>query len=67
MRPFKNERVGLRNKETGKLIAVYPDKVTGEMIDVQKEVFDWFYKTSCTAEDDMRKCIVDVLEEHELK
>ena len=67
MRTFENDRVGLRNKETGQLIAVFPDKVTGNMDTVKKEVFDWYYKTSCSAEEVMRNCIVDDLSEHELK
>lgn len=67
MRTFENDRVGLRDKETGDLIAVFPDKVTGNMDTVKKEVFDWYYKTSCSAEEIMRNCIVDDLSEHELK
>lgn len=67
MRSFEDARVGLRNRDTGKLVAVYPEKVTGSMENVRKEVFDWFYSTSCSAEDEMRKCIVDDLDDHELK
>ncbi len=64
---FDDARVGLRNKETGKLIAIYPEKVTGNLNDVKKEVFDWYYKTSCSAETEMRNCIVDDLNSNELK
>jgi hypothetical protein len=67
MRTFENSRVGLRNKETGDMIAVFPDRVTGTMHDVQKTVFDWYYRTSCSAEEIMRDCIVDDLSENELK
>lgn len=64
---FENSRVGLRNKETGKLIAVYPEIVTGSVNEVKKEVFDWYYKTGCSAETEMRNCIVDDLSDNELK
>ena len=67
MRTFENVRVGLRDKDTGHIIAVFPDKVSGNMDHVKREVFDWFYKTSCSAEEVMRNCIVDDLSEHELK
>lgn len=49
------------------MIAAYPDNVTGSMDQVRKEVLDWYYKTSCSAEETMRKCIVDDLSENELK
>ncbi len=64
---FEDSRVGLRNRETGKLIAVYPEKVTGNPMEVKKEVFDWYYKTSCSAETEMRNCFVDALDDRELK
>jgi len=64
---FEDSRVGLRNKETGKLIAVYPEKVSGDINEVKKEVFDWYYKTSCSAENEMKNCIVDDLSSNELK
>ena len=67
MRAFENSRVGLRNKETREMIAVFPENVSGTMRDVQKEVFDWYYKTSCSAEEIMLECIVDKLSENELK
>jgi hypothetical protein len=67
MKTFENARVGLRNKETGRLIAAFPDKVTGNMEEVKKKVFDWYYKTSCSAEEALRDCTVDGLSENELK
>ncbi len=66
-RVFENSRVGLRNKDTGKLIAVYPDMVTGGAEEVRKKVFDWYYKTGCSAETEMRNSIVDDLTDNELK
>lgn len=66
-RTFENSRVGLRNRDTGKLVAVYPDKVTGSLPEVKKEVFDWYYKSSCSAEEELRNCFVDDLNDHELK
>jgi hypothetical protein len=67
MKTFANETVGLRDRETGHLVAVFPRKVTGGLNEVKKEVFDWYYATSCHAEEEMRHCFVDDLNEHELK
>lgn len=67
MRTFENTRVGLRNRETGDLIAVYPGKVSGSVNEVKKRVFDWYYATSCSAEEILRDCVVDDLSEQELK
>lgn len=65
MKRFENARVGLWSKETNSLITEYPKKVTGDLEQVKKEVFDWFYQTSCSAEEILRKCIVDYVDDRE--
>ena len=68
MGKFANaEKVGLRDKETQKLIAVYPLKVTGTDEEISETVRDWFYKQSCAAEDRLLTAYVDVLTEAQLK
>ena len=52
MGKFANaEKVGLRDKETQKLIAVYPLQAEGTDDEISETVRDWFYKQSCAAED----------------
>ena len=68
MGKFANaEKVRLRNKETQKLIAVYPFKAEGTDDEISETVRDWFYKQSCAAEDRLLTAYVDVLTEAELK
>jgi hypothetical protein len=59
--------VGLRDKETNKLIAVYPKNVEGDYDTIKSEVKDWYYKQDCGNEDLMRNYFVDTLTENELK
>jgi len=60
-------KIGLRNKETKKLIAVYPKKAEGTDTEIEKKVKDWYYSTSCSAEDILLNAYVDFLTEDELK
>ncbi len=67
MRHFKGTAsVGLRDRETNRLIAVYPEKVDFSD-NVEKKVFDWYYTQSCSAENEMENYFVDVLNENEIK
>lgn len=59
--------VGLRNKETEKLIAVYPFKAEGSDEEITKKVADWYYMQHCSAEDELRNAYVDILTEAEAK
>ena len=68
MKNFKNaEKVGLRDKETKKLIVVYPFKPEGTDEQIEKTVKDWYYQQSCSAEDQILKAYVDFLTEPEMK
>lgn len=68
MGKFENfEKVGIRNKETHMLLAVYPDKVEGSDEKIVKKVTDWFYMRSCGAEEELRTAFVDGLTPEELK
>jgi len=62
-----NEKIGLRNKNTGKLIAVYPNKAHGSDEEIVKAVKDWYYAQSCSAEEELRTAYVDLLTEIEAK
>lgn len=59
--------VGLREKDTAKLVAVFPEKVSGNHDEVKKKVFDWYYKRSCEAEHELENLYVDPVTEKELK
>lgn len=61
------ERVGLRDKETEQLIAVYPEKPTGTDDEITKAVMDWYYQKNCEAEEKMRNAYVDSLTDAEIK
>lgn len=68
MSKFENaEKIGLRDKETNKLLAVYPYKVEGTDVEINKIVRDWYYQQSCAAEDQLLTAYVDGLTDHEIK
>lgn len=68
MKKFKGaKKVGLRSKETGKLIAVYPHNIKSTDKDTDKAVRDWYYQTSCEAEDELLYSYVDILTDEEIK
>ena len=61
------KKVGLRTKETNKIIAVYPEEFSGSDEEIKKTVKDWYYQQSCGAEDELLESFVDVLTEEEIK
>ncbi len=68
MGKFENaSAIGLRNKETDKLIAVYPFKAEGSNEEITKKVTDWYYMQDCSAEEELKNAYVDVLTEAEAK
>lgn len=68
MKELKNfTYVGLRNRSTGKIDAVYPHPVIGNAKEVEDKVKYWYYQQSCSAESELDNLYVDVLYEHELE
>ena len=61
------EKIGLRDKVSKRLIAVYPFKAEGSDAEIEKTVRDWYYKQNCQAEDQLLTAYVDVLTEPEIK
>ena len=61
------EKVGLRDKSSKKLIVVYPFKPEGTDEEIDKTVKDWYYKQTCSAEDEILNAHVDFLTEYEMK
>ena len=61
------EKVGLRDKETKALIAVYPKKPEGTDEQIESDVKYWYYQKNCGAEEELKGLFVDHLTEHELK
>ncbi|NLD47732.1 MAG: hypothetical protein GX660_11110 [Clostridiaceae bacterium] len=55
-------KVGLRDKRTDELVAVFPENLKGDRKEIDKKVFDWYYKQSCSAEDELRNLYVDIIE-----
>jgi hypothetical protein len=60
-------KVGLRDKNTRELIAVYPFPPIGEDAEIEKAVRDWYYQQSCAAEDKLLSSFVDVLTAQETR
>lgn len=61
------ERVGLRDKETEKLIAVYPHPLEGTDAEIEKKVKFWYYQQSCAAGEHLDSYYVDTLSKKEIK
>lgn len=59
------KKVGLRDKETKKIVAVYPYKAEGSDSEIEEKVKFWFYQQSCSAEDQLRDLFVDVVNNEE--
>ncbi len=59
--------IGLRSKETNKIIGIYPEKIQGSDEEIEKAVKDWYYQQGCSAEDDLLSSFVDVLTDSEIK
>ncbi len=59
------EKVGLRDKETKKIVAVYPYEAEGSDSEIEEKVKFWFYQQSCSAEDQLRDLFVDVVNNQE--
>ena len=47
------EKIGLKEKETNNILAVYPYRATGTDVEITKIVRDWYYQQSCAAEDQL--------------
>lgn len=67
MRKFEGEKLGLRAKETDKLISIYPEILKGTDDEISKTVRDWFYKQACANEDILLTAYVDVLTQEEIQ
>lgn len=61
------EKIGLRDKDTNKLIVVYPYKAEGTDAEIDKAVKDWYYMQNCSAENKLRNSYVDILTDEEIK
>lgn len=61
------KKIGLRAKESNKIIGVYPEEIKGSDEEIEKAVKDWYYKQSCAAENELLLSFVDVLTEEEIK
>lgn len=67
MRNFHGKTVGLRDRSTDRLVAVYPHPAEGDDKEIEDKVSFWFYQQSCSAEETLRNCYVDTLTEKEVK
>lgn len=62
MRKYQNAlNIGLREKETGKPVALYPKKAEGTDAEIEEKVKFWFYQQGCPAEEELKNLVVDTL------
>ena len=58
---------GLIDKTTNKILAVYPEQLTGNYEQVTKTVMDWYYMQNCSAEEQLRHAVVEPLTDEDIK
>jgi len=63
----KSDKLCLRDKDTNKLVAVYPYSIEGSFNEVEDNVKFWYYQQSCSAENELENYYVDTMTENELK
>jgi len=61
------QQLGIREKETGKLVAVYTGEITGDDRTKAKKALDWYYMKDCSTSEHIEDYFVDNLTERELK
>lgn len=61
------EKLGIRDKDTRKVLAVYPYKAEGTDAEINIIIRDWYYQQNCSAEDQLLTAYVDILTEQEIK
>lgn len=66
MGKLDGQRIGLRDKDTKELIIAYPHITGGTDEQISKKVKDWYYQTSCEAEDQILNSYVDRLNNDEM-
>jgi hypothetical protein len=54
-------KLGLRDRVTGRIVAVYPGTAEGTDEEITEKVKYWYYKQDCEAEEEMRGLFVDRL------
>lgn len=60
-------RYGLIDKESNKILAVYPEQLTGNYEQITKTVMDWYYMQNCSAEEQFRTAYVDAVSDEDIK
>lgn len=58
--------VGLRDKRTHDIIAVYPEGVDELNDEIKEKVKDWYYVQGCANEETLIHTYVDILRDDEL-
>jgi hypothetical protein len=58
--------VGLRDKRTHDIIAVYPEGVDELNDEIREKVKDWYYVQGCANEETLIHTYVDILRDDEL-
>ena len=59
--------LGIREKDTDKLVAVYMGELSGDDKAKEKKVIDWYYMKDCSTSEHIDDYYVDTLTEREMK
>jgi hypothetical protein len=62
-----NDIVGIRDKDTNRLIVFYPEKVSGTDEEIENKVKFWYYQKDCGAEHRLEHYYVGNLTTNELQ
>lgn len=57
--------IGLRERGTGKPMALFPKKANGTDEEVEEQVKFWYYQQDCSAEENLKNLYVDLLSAEE--
>ena len=63
----QNIKLGIKDKESDKLIAIYPHPVENSSNETRHKVLDWYYKQDCSTSENIENYYVDTITETEFK
>lgn len=61
------KQLGIRDKETGKLVAVYTGELGGDDNAKARKALDWYYMKDCSTSEHIEEFYADNLTDNELK
>ena len=59
--------MGIKDKETGKLVAAYPHTVEVNNKEIKDKILDWYYMQNCSTSENIEFYFADTISEEEFK